>query len=73
MVRAIEAAVPRAKGTITITPVEIGATPAIDSSALDQALGKAQWTALNEGVRQTIATLRAGIQSGKLDVDRILE
>ena len=73
VVRAIEAAVPRAKGTITITPVEIGATPAIDSSALDQALGKAQWTALNEGVRQTIATLRAGIQSGKLDVDRILE
>ena len=72
VVRAIEAAAPEAKGMITINPVEIGVTPEIDSTELDKAIGKVPWIPLNEGVRQTIATLRAGIQAGKLDVDRIL-
>ena len=72
VVRAIEAAAPEAKGTISIDPVEIGVTPGIDSSALDKAIGKAHWIGLGEGVRQTVATLRAGIQTGKLDVDRML-
>lgn len=72
VVRAIEAAAPEAKGTITIAPVEIGVTPEIDSSELEKAIGKAPWIPLHEGVKQTIATLRAGIKAGKLDVDRIL-
>lgn len=72
VVRAIEAAAPEAKGMITMNPVEIGVTPEIDSTELDKAIGKLQWIALYEGVRQTIATLRAGVQAGKLDVDRIL-
>ena len=72
VVRAIEAAAPEAKGTISIDPAEIGVTPEIDSSALDQAIGKAHWIGLGEGVRQTVATLRAGIQTGKLNVDRML-
>jgi nucleoside-diphosphate-sugar epimerase len=72
VVRAIEAVAPEAKGTITVDPVEIGVTPEIDSSELEKVIGKAQWIPLQEGVRQTIAMLRAGIQAGKLDVDRIL-
>lgn len=72
VVQAIEAAVPEAKGTITISPVELGVTPEIDSSELEKAIGKAPWIPLNEGVRLTIALLREGIRAGKLDVDRIL-
>ncbi len=72
VVRAIELAAPQAKGTITINPVELGVTPEIDSAELDRAIGKARWIPLEEGVRQTIATLRDGVRAGKLDVDRIL-
>lgn len=72
VVAAIEEVAPQAKGTITVDPTVLGVTPEIDYSELEKAIGKAPWIPLVEGVRQTIAVLRAGIKAGKLDVDRIL-
>ncbi|MEP7285476.1 MAG: NAD(P)-dependent oxidoreductase [Chloroflexota bacterium] len=72
IVAAITAAAPDSVGHITYTPVlpSVPATPDVES--MEAALGKINWTPLNEGVRSTVELFREAVQSGKVDVERVL-
>ncbi len=72
VVQAIEAVVPQSRGAISVSPDCIHATAEIDSTTLDDAIGKVGWIPLHARVRQTIDILRAAVSAGKVDVDRIL-
>lgn len=72
VVKAIEVVAPQSKGKISISPNRIHVTPEIDGAPLDNAIGKVHWISLTDGVRQTIKILRDGVNTGKVDVDRIL-
>ena len=72
VVQYIEAAVPEMSGKITFNPQPLDAAPDADGQPLDDALGKVHWMPMAEGVKQTIAVLRAGAAAGKINVDKIL-
>ncbi|MBX3010500.1 MAG: NAD(P)-dependent oxidoreductase [Caldilineaceae bacterium] len=72
MVAAIEAAVPAMAGKITFEPTQLATAPEVDDSALNAALGPITWRPLTEGVQATIDHLRQGVQTNKVNIERIL-
>ena len=72
VVAAIEAAVPEITGKITFEPTQLPNPEAVDSRALDNAIGTTHWVALTEGVQQTIAHFRAAAAAGRMDVERAM-
>ena len=68
----IEEVVPEMEGKITFVDTPLSGPSAIDESALNAALGPITWRPMADGVRQTIEHLRAAVQAGKVDVERIL-
>jgi len=72
VVAAIEAAAPQARRTITFEPTQLPNPAAVDSGALDAALGPIGWVPLAEGVRRTIEHFQAAVEAGRMDVDRAI-
>jgi UDP-glucuronate 4-epimerase len=72
VVAAIEAAAPEVAGTITFEPTQLPNPAAVDSRALDAAIGPTRWIPLAEGVRRTIEHFRAAAEAGRIDVERAI-
>jgi nucleoside-diphosphate-sugar epimerase len=72
IVAAIEAAAPEMAGRITFEPAELPNPAAVDSSALDAAIGPTGWVPLAEGVRRTIEHFRAAADAGRMDIERAI-
>jgi len=73
VVAAIEAAAPEAKGTITYEPQPLFTPDGVDGSVGERDLiGPYAWRSLADGVRQTIADVRAAVAAGRIDVERAL-
>jgi len=72
VVAAIEAAAPEMAGKITFEPTQLPNPEAVDSRALDEALGVTHWIPLAEGVRQTVEHFRAAVAAGRIDVERAM-
>ena len=72
VVAAIEAAAPEIAGKITFEPTQLPNPTAVDSHALDAAIGATSWIPLAQGVRQTIEHFRAAAAAGRMDVDRAI-
>ncbi len=66
VVEAIEAAEPRAKGSITYDATPLPFPDGQDDSRLAALLGTIPYTPLNEGVAATIATFKQALRSGLL-------
>ena len=72
VVRAIDAAAPDTAGQITFSPEALATPPRVDGAPLEQAIGRLHWTALEDGVRETIDVFRRAAADGKIDINRIL-
>lgn len=72
LVAAIEAAAPEVTGKITFEPVQLSTAPSVDDSALNAALGPITWRPLADGIQATVDALRQGVQTNKVNVERIL-
>lgn len=74
MVRLVEAIHEVAGGSaeITFEPAALPFPADVDGSALERRLGRLKLMPLRQGVRETIATFRAAVAEGRLDVDRLL-
>jgi nucleoside-diphosphate-sugar epimerase len=72
VIAAITAAAPDSAGKITFEPTHLPNPEAVDSRALDQALGVTHWIPLAEGVRQTVEHFRAAAEAGRMDVERAI-
>ena len=59
VVRAIEAAAPEAAGSISFGEEPLPFPPEFEATSLEEALGPMEWTALEQGVRETIGYFRA--------------
>ena len=72
VVAAITAAAPDTAGKITFEPTQLPNPEAVDSHALDEALGATPWVSLAEGVQRTIEHFRAAATAGRMDVERAI-
>jgi hypothetical protein len=72
VVAAIEAAAPKIAGKITFEPTQLPNPAAVDSRALDAAIGATHWVPLVEGVQQTVEHFRAAAAAGRIDVERAI-
>jgi len=72
VVDAISAAAPDSAGRITFEPTQLPNPEAVDSRALDEALGAMHWVPLAVGVRRTIEHFRAAVAAGRMDVERAI-
>ncbi|MFN0085170.1 MAG: NAD-dependent epimerase/dehydratase family protein [Blastocatellia bacterium] len=67
VVTEIEAAIPAAKGTITVDPAPMALPPQLDDSAILHALGDIPHTSLADGTRETIERFMLLHREGRLD------
>ncbi len=67
VVAEIEAAIPAAKGTITVDPTPLALPPELDDSAIVRALGDIPHTSLAQGARETIERFAQLHREGRLD------
>lgn len=72
VVTAIEAAVPDAAGTISVSGAPIPVPEAVDGMPAEDALGAIGWRPFAEGVAETIAGFRAAVDAGRIDIDRAI-
>lgn len=70
VVRAIEAAAPDAKGSITFDDQPLPVSSGTDTG--ETVIGKLSWRPLAEGVRETIKHFRTAVRQGKVDVEKVL-
>lgn len=67
VVKEIEAAIPAAKGTITVDPTPLALPPQLDDSAIVRALGDIPHTSLAQGTRETVERFMLLQREGRLD------
>ena len=72
VVSAIDAAVPSAAGSITISGAPMPVPEDVDGSPAEAALGAIGWRPFDVGVAQTIAAFKAAADAGRIDVDRAI-
>lgn len=72
IVAAVVAAAPEMAGKISFEPAALAGPAAVDSRALDAAIGPTSWVPLADGVRQTIEHFRAAMESGRIDIERAI-
>jgi nucleoside-diphosphate-sugar epimerase len=72
VIAAIEKAVPDLAGQFSFENWLIPNADAIDDAELQKVLGPIEYRPLEDGVRESIEHFRAGIEAGKVDVDKIL-
>ena len=72
VVAAIERAVPESAGTITYDPEPLFTPDGVEGRAISELLGPVSWRSLDDGVADTIETLRAAARAGRLDVERAI-
>jgi nucleoside-diphosphate-sugar epimerase len=66
LVQTIQEIVPTAKGTITVSDVELASPSAVDASRTRTILGLGKPTPFREGVAKTMDILREGLSRGLL-------
>ena len=71
VVAAIEDAEPAMRGRVTVGDAAIVGPVEVDEAALAATVGPVRWRPVSEGVRDTIATLRAAVERGVLDPDAV--
>jgi hypothetical protein len=71
VVAAIEDAEPAMRGRVTVGDEAIVGPVEVDEAALAATVGPVRWRPVSEGVRDTIATLRAAVERGVLDPDAV--
>ena len=72
VVAAIERAAPESAGTITYNPEPLFTPDGVEGKAISELLGPVSWRSLDDGVADTIETLRAAARAGRLDVERAI-
>jgi UDP-glucuronate 4-epimerase len=72
VVTAIERATPESVGTITYDPEPLFTPDGVKGKAISELLGPVSWRSLDDGVADTIETLRAAARAGRLDVERAI-
>ncbi len=72
VVEAIEAAVPEAKGSITVSGSQMPFPTDIDGKPAEDALGTLTWRPFDQGVKDTIDDFRVAVAAGRLDVERAI-
>jgi nucleoside-diphosphate-sugar epimerase len=73
VIAAIEKAVPESAGTITANTEPLFTPDGVEGKAIEALLGPLTWRPLDEGVRDTIAVLRAANAAGRIDADRAID
>jgi UDP-glucuronate 4-epimerase len=72
VIAAIDRAVPESAGTITANTEPLFTPDGVQGNAVESLLGQLSWRPLDDGVRDTIETLRAANAAGRLDADRAI-
>lgn len=73
IVQAIEAAEPRAAGTITFDPIDLPHPSSVDDSELQRQLGPFEWMDVRTGVARAVGEFRELVDAGRIDVERGLQ
>ena len=72
VVSAIDAAVPSAAGSITVSGAPMPVPEDVDGSPAEAAIGAIGWRPFDVGVAETIAAFKAAADAGRIDVDRAI-